>query len=327
MPDLSKYLPRLILVKQSVEEAQGLLSNPNDLDLIKIIWLTDMAIEMALASLVEMEGFSLKQKSRDYNFHDLLDAFLSGMNSPNLNIYKKLFTANHSIRNNVQHHGVIPSLHEAQKAVRDATAFLDEALQSSSLQKSLNEISFIDFIVFHEAKHLLKKSKELFISQDFTDSAQFASKAFDSGWLDFRISILEHKCKDLTYNYRSEPVWSDRILDSLIDKKSSSDKRGSLETLIIPLELSRYGIDFNEAINFIEIVPKFDRSPYGEKWFSIGEKRKYGIKEAGFFLNFASNALLRLQSHLQQTNTPITSYLVERLGKPLNYLPDLEITQ
>lgn len=297
---------RLLLVRDTIIDARQIIeSNPVDFDLLKAVWLADLAVELMLLTIVTDCNLLERQ---DYRFEDLTRAVNNNSERSgiaDLKVHLPNINELHKRRNRV-HAGASFSETASRQSVNYAEAFVRTAL-TSVYGLELDDFSMLSFVKETEAKEYLKTAVKCLDEGNYTDGAFNTSVAFQLARdaLSERISL---------WSERVVPQWSTghihtRIAGQNISSRMSlppSELPTQVKQLAFVLELTRFGIVPGETLDFLETSVSLIR-PIGkdDKWqsadaeFGFQAKTAWSYAEVQQQIRFVTEVLYRIQQKIK----------------------------
>ncbi len=289
-------IKRLLLVRDAIEEAKTLVRNDgSDYECMKAIWLGDLSIDLMLSTIASELSLSLPNKKR-IDFEDLDKAVFSS-SEPSLTAlaaHRNFLSALHNQRNLVQHHGQAPSLPTARNNVYKTENFLSDAFKSV-FQLDLSSLSLTEFITFENAKNCLGQAEQVLQKEEYTEAVHLISEAFGRGRREF-FNKLRNSSD--WYKYSHLRSWSDNLRE-----QSQMDNNQEIIALANVIEVTRFGIDFNSSITYIETAPGGYIPLGSDEWVRESQHLSYDKETAEFLLHFVVNSLYKMQSSLSKITT------------------------
>lgn len=291
---MAKDRRRLLLIRDTFFEARRLVhGSPVDFDLMRAVWLADLAVELTLATIVS--DYSLATSNKLLHFDNYLQ-LLKDSNDPVIGSLHSLFGGIRSLhlsRNRV-HDGDALEVGSARSNVGKAEDFLVAAF-ANVFNVDLERLSLLSFLKASEAESELVKAQELIDSANYDEAASHIALA------------LHHTRKEISVvTAKSAPnsLWSEPIFGSLISMKARMgsltitevDKQliESVKNIALVLELSRFGVETGATLDFLATVQDIGRAPGSSSWITFGE-RTFSEGVVKRQLHFLAEVLYRVE--------------------------------
>ena len=307
-------LYRVYLVRQVLTEVLQRVPDPLPVARMRVVWALDYAIELLLSTLLPKLGVS---DVSGWPLPRMLQELLQ--RTPSLASHHAPIRRLRSLRNRVQHDGVIPSVEDVRQVVVEAESFVRDTLREV-LGKELEEISIAELVNDETARQCLFEAQEALQREDYRTAIAQSARAFDAGWREAR-----------RQQSRSHHSWgrevSERVVESIAEalQEAANDMEAkdleefaerfasanalsqsaeALYELAEPLELAYYGIDLRGYALFQQIVPHRAYWDSAYQQLSLFDFKlpewSPSKSDALFTIDFASYALLQLQEWLRQ---------------------------
>lgn len=139
----------------------------------------DNAIEMFLYALIDYLGAKVPKE----NFDSLLSVFKNKITEMQINfdvslLHEVEIRNMHRARNNIQHHGIMPSIDDVER-YKTVTHEVLSNLSKSILGLEFEEISLSDLIKDDLVKTLYKKAEEAYFSANYEDALVYVAGTFE----------------------------------------------------------------------------------------------------------------------------------------------------
>jgi len=305
---LEEYIfRRLVYVKRLYIHGAEHAESGTQVDLALAILNFDNALEMLLYATLEFLGHSIKNKG----FHELLNSVNEVIKKerPNVNIDKILCEREvknlHTARNNVQHHGVIPSAEDI-KRFQVLTEYVITHIIKEIFGISVLDISLGHLIKDKMVRELYLHADNAYLSKNYSEALIYCVATFEtaknkeqdriygSGLTFMRLSV-----EDKRLNRSMKPIIE--YIDALTEE---------VEVLKLRLDYKKYQ-KYRSIIRATELTPSYRMTSYNidsiitETKKLLNEKiQKTGAQDlkgdVEFCLNFAIESILRWESVLRE---------------------------
>jgi len=203
----------------------------------------------------------------------------------------------HSLRNDVQHNGVIPSYEEAQKSINYTESFVRSVVKSA-FGKEFDELMLADLIENTEIRDLMKEAEKALEENRFKDSVIASAKAFT------KASMAEIRRRP--YRSRLSPFIRSKVEDigrrlELRDAfrelgSAFDDIREQIEYIEDQLEVISLGGDLRRYLRFKQKSPHVTPLGIGELDIYAPPDWEPTKEDCVEVLDFVFSTLLRWQS-------------------------------
>ncbi|MCL4429429.1 MAG: hypothetical protein M1167_01635 [Chloroflexi bacterium] len=256
----------------------------------------DGAIEMFLYAVMEHSGSEVANNADFYFLINSVKEKLIALGEKPSLLQEVSIKNMHRARNHIQHHGIIPSIEDAER-YKAITYKVMSNLTECLLKKKFEEISLAELIQDSLIKQIFEKAEKAYFSSDYVTSLIYTAAAFE------RAKTTEQG-----------KLWGSGILLAVLEKalkkkyEDGSDKL--FEVIITELEILKLRLDYKKYQKYREVY-QFALVPFT----TLQHNTEYDLIRE--IRNLVSQVILRWQamdsSELKNTATYCLAFALDSI--------------